>query len=335
MIQNRQSGFSINKRYLKPNGSIIWANVTIAPYDYGIDSNPCYLCMVEDITEQKLRDLALREAEERERLLLKEAVEFKDSFITLITHEFKTPITIINAALQTMEIVCKRDITNSMMKYLNKIKQNSLRQQRLVDNLLDVTRIKAGRFNINPKYVNVFSITKEIVESVEVFALQKGISLMFYSNVESEIILIDWQIYERIVLNLLSNAVKFSPENGKIYIRLSVNNDRLEFRVRDQGLGIPIDKQRVIFEQFGQVNSSFSRQAEGTGIGLYLVKLLVDELKGAISLKSYEKKGSIFTVTLPIQDFTISETSQAVQLDSVKQIANKEFSDIINVGTIC
>lgn len=271
----------------------------------------------------------MHEAKERERLLLKEAVEFKDNFITLITHEFKTPITIINAALQTMEVVCKKDMTSSIIKYLNKIKQNSLRQQRLVDNLLDVTRIKAGRFNINPCSINIIEITKEIVDAVEVFALQKGISLIFHSNVKSETITIDCQIYERIVLNLLSNAIKFSPQNGKIYMRLIIKNDELIFKVRDQGMGIPTEKQRIIFELFGQVNSSFSRQAEGTGMGLYLVKLLVDELKGSITLKSNEKKGSVFTVTLPTQDFTINETSKELQQNSVQQIANKEFSDVI------
>lgn len=281
-----------------------------------------------DITERKLMDKALRDAERKQMQTLEETIELKDNFITLITHEFKTPITIINAAVQTMEIMCKNELNSAMRKFLYKIKQNSLRQQRLVDNLLDVTKIKAGRMQLNISNINIVSLTKEIVESVKIFAQQKNLKISFHSTCEKKVIAIDMEKYERILLNLLSNAIKFSPPKKTIYVKLSFQEDLVRLEVIDKGIGIPSGKQGIIFEQFGQADSSFSRQAEGTGIGLYLVKLLVDELHGTIILKSKENCGASFTVLLPAAN-QVNHNQIEVSTDSIRRTTSLEFSDII------
>jgi signal transduction histidine kinase/sensor domain CHASE-containing protein len=258
-----------------------------------------------------------------------EDIETKDRFIALISHEFKTPITIINAAVQAMNLICKDDITPKIAGYLNKINRNSLRQLRLVDNLLDITRIKAGQIKVSERNIDVVTHTKEIVDSVRIYALQKDIDLAFSSTLSKMIILIDEQKYERILLNLISNSIKFTPSGERITVSLSAEEGWLKLEVADTGIGIPAEKQGLIFERFGQVDSSLSRQAEGTGIGLYLVKSFVDVLGGKISLVSEEGGGSSFTIILPLKsDGHQIEEDNPVR-DKVEQASSLEFSDII------
>lgn len=284
--------------------------------------------ITRDITEKKLQEKALHDAERREMQLLQETIELKDNFITMITHEFKTPIAIINAAIQTMEIVCKDDITAKMKNYIGKIKQNSLRQQRLVDNLLDITRLKAGRMKTNFKNVEIVSLTNEIVESVKLFADQKSLKLTFQSACDSVLISTDVEKYERILLNLLSNAIKFTPAGKSINVLLYKQGHFLELEIKDRGIGVPDDKKDIIFERFGQADTSLTRQAEGTGIGLYLVRLLVDNLGGTIHLESKEGYGSTFSVTMPLQQED-SLNSHKINGSRILQATSLEFSDII------
>jgi PAS domain S-box-containing protein len=285
--------------------------------------------ITRDITERVLKDKALRDAEQRELQLLEETIAMKDNFITLITHEFKTPLAIIHAAIQTMDVVCENEITNNIKRYINKIKQNSLRQQRLVDNLLDITRIKAGQMKKSTRDIDIVSYTKEITESVKLYAQQKNVKLTFRSICDQKVITIDAEKYERILLNLLSNAIKFTPPKKSIYVKLSIQGFFVQVEVIDKGIGVPREKQDVIFEQFGQVDSIFSRQAEGTGIGLYLVKLLVVELNGTISLKSKENHGSIFTILIPIPQEKSENTYKEINKDSIQDATSLEFSDFI------
>ncbi|HWQ77893.1 MAG TPA: ATP-binding protein, partial [Anaerovoracaceae bacterium] len=281
-----------------------------------------------DITEKKMQEKALHDAERREMKLLQETIELKDNFITIITHEFKTPIAIINAAIQTMEIVCKDDITPKMRNYLNKVKQNSLRQQRLVDNLLDITRLRAGRMKTNSKNVEIVSFTKEIVDSVKIYADQKSLRLAFQSACDRVVVSTDIEKYERILLNLLSNAIKFTPQDKSINVILYKQGTWLKIDIKDRGIGIPDDKKVIIFERFGQADTSLTRQAEGTGIGLYLVKLLVDSLDGTIHVTSEEGYGSTFSIALPIQKDD-SLNPHTINENKIMQAASLEFSDII------
>lgn len=284
--------------------------------------------ITRDITEKKLQEKALHDAERREMQLLQETIELKDNFITMITHEFKTPIAIINAAIQTMEIVCKDEITAKMKNYLSKIKQNSLRQQRLVDNLLDITRLKAGRMKTNFKNVEVVSLTKEIVDSVKLFAAQKNLRISFQTACDEIVISTDVEKYERIILNLLSNAIKFTPSKKSIQVILFKQGPYVKIEIKDKGIGIPEDKIAIIFERFGQADTSFTRQAEGTGIGLYLVKLLVSNLGGRVHVTSKEGYGSTFSVTLPLLQEELHD-SHKINESKILQATSLEFSDII------
>jgi signal transduction histidine kinase len=259
------------------------------------------------------------------------ALEMKDEFLSLISHEFRTPLNVISSAIQAMNCVCGSELTERSKKYLGMIRQNTFRQLRLVNNILDITRVKAGRIKINKKNVDIVFLTKAIMESVCTYATQKSINVTFISLLKEKIIAADEEKYERILLNLLSNAIKFTPEGKSIVVTLNTIKNKVYIKVIDSGIGIPEDKLEVIFEKFGQVDSSLSRQAEGTGIGLSLVKKFTEALGGSISVKSKEGKGTTFTIILP--DETVSEhqgeTEFADLLDNrLVQTTRVEFSDI-------
>jgi signal transduction histidine kinase len=133
---------------------------------------------------------------------------------------------------------------------------------------------------------------------------------------------------ERILLNLLSNAIKFTPPERSVNVLLYKQDENLRIDIKDKGIGIPEDKKVIIFEQFGQADTSFTRQAEGTGIGLYLVKLLVESLGGKIYVISEEGYGSTFSISLPVKQIE-SKESRMVSGNSIKQATSLEFSDII------
>lgn len=263
-----------------------------------------------EISDLMNSQVELREAKEKllgleheKNQVLMNAMKQKDEFLYLITHEFKTPLAVILSALQTIDLLCKDQMPHMAEKYLKKIKQNTFRQIRLVANLLDITRINSGFVNNNDQMYDIVHMTQSIVESIQSIAQHKGVSVTFTTVLGSCEIWFDEEKYERIILNLLSNALKFTEPGNDIQVNLRKKviqgKRRVAISVKDSGIGIPADKQAYIFERFGQVNTSFSRQAEGTGIGLYLVKLFVSAMGGELILKSEIGKGSTFTVLLP------------------------------------
>ncbi len=308
--------------------------------------NPFFLMTLATVVDAIERELLLRkqnrkiskqqellyQSEKRQRELLEKDLIMKDEFITLITHEFKTPINVIYSAIQLIEHVYVNDISQPVVKLLGSIKRNSFRQLRLVNNLLDITRLHSQQFKLNLKKLDIVFITKLITESIKIYADQKKIKLQFKSNISSREIALDEEKYERIILNLLSNAIKFTPEGGTINVEVKENKRKriVSISVRDNGIGIPKEKHDMIFQRFGQVENNLSRQAEGSGIGLALVKMLVTILNGSINLDSELGIGSTFTIMLPIKEnVAYDENKVFIASDnSLVDAINVEFSDI-------
>ena len=291
-----------------------------------------------DVTEYVENGKLIREQKENllksemeKNQILKKIILMKDEFLSTISHEFKTPLNVINSAIQAMELLCKDELSLRAKRYIKSIRQNAFRQLRLVNNLLDITRVQAGKMKLNKKNIDIVFISKSIVDSVSLYAQQKRIKLTFSSTVAEKMIGIDEEKYERILLNLLSNAIRFTPEEKKVTVKLSSEKDFVRIEVKDNGVGIPEDKHKEIFERFGQADSSLTRQAEGTGIGLSLVKQLVNTLGGQISVKSKVGKGSNFILLLPDQK-VLESTAENILVNLadnrlVQSIAI-EFSDI-------
>ncbi len=291
------------------------------------------LCL-HDITQSISQSQLIKQQKEKEKEkneILENTMKMKDEFLATITHEFKTPLTVINAVLQTIDSIYANQVPEHVKKHLQRIRINSFRQLRLVNNLLDITRYNSGRFKMNMKNIDLVFVSEAIVKSVDLYSAQKGVSLSFSSDIKSVLMAMDEEKYERILLNLLSNSIKFTPKGKAVYVHISCVKKRVFIKVRDEGIGIPKSKQKLIFERFGQVDSSLSRQAEGTGIGLSLVKALVEGMGGTIMLESEAGKGSTFTVSLPVTKMKRKE--QEINIISapdnrIMQAVAIEFSDI-------
>lgn len=309
-------------------------------HHYSISGRPVYdnlnntyfsIISIRDVTNQVNNDYYILKLEKEKKEYLERVIEIKDNFLTLISHEFKTPLTVIMTAIQAMELFCGDELSQKARRYLNTIKQNSLRQFRLVSNLLDITRGTADQIRLNKRNVDIVSLTRLITESVRIYAAQKELNVSFDCNVPEKIISIDDEKYERILLNILSNAIKFTPKGKNVQVVLTVEDGYINLEVKDEGVGIPEDKIDVIFERFGQVDNSLSRQAEGSGIGLFLVKMFVERMGGTISVKSKPFHGTTFLVRFPDTHEVKHVTDISYDEDENKKIVemmNIEFSDI-------
>lgn len=227
----------------------------------------------------------------------------KTEFFSNITHELKTPLSVILGAIQLMDqkSCVPGGEEQRAPRQLKIIRQNCYRLLKLINNILDISRIESGYIKLNPVYINIVSLIEEITQSVVPYAEQKGIRLLFDTDIEVIMTAVDVDKIERIVLNLLSNAIKFTSPGGQAGVAVNLNNDRITISVKDEGPGIPENKRTEIFERFKQVGDKATVQSEGSGIGLSIVKTFVELLGGDIRLLSEENRGSEFIVTLPVR----------------------------------
>ncbi|NFG98456.1 PAS domain S-box protein [Clostridium sporogenes] len=265
----------------------------------------------------------------KNNLELEKVNKLKDEFFTIISHELRTPLTIIYSSLQLAYDIYSKDINPSIDKILKRINQNTARLLKLINNILDISKAEAGFLALNNEYFDVVWETENIVNSITNYANSKNINLIFDTTKEEEKVWIDKDKYERILLNLLSNAVKFTPENKSIYVTLKIYKNNFKLIVKDEGAGRPKEKIDCIFNRFAQVNSSLSRNAEGTGIGLSLVKKIVDLMGGEIKVNSTLGKGTTFTVKInKNMDKCYEKIEKTVIHNDISKKIHIEFSDI-------
>ncbi|WFD08924.1 ATP-binding protein [Tepidibacter hydrothermalis] len=294
------------------------------------------IIIVRDISKRKLTEKAKKNAEENMKLLNK-AIEYerlRTEFFANISHEFRTPINVILGAIQLTEIYLSN---MSDLKYYEKLinmnksmKQNCYRLIRLVNNLIDITKIDSGFLELNLANYDIVKIVKDITFSISEFVKFKSLDLEFCSDLNKKIIACDPDKIERILLNLLSNAIKFTRVGDKISINIKEEYGELIISIKDTGIGIKKENLEIIFERFRQVNKSLTRENEGSGIGLSLVKLLVEMHGGTIAVKSEYEKGSEFIVKLPIkliEDSAYNNPLKNIESNKVEKIS-VEFSDI-------
>jgi signal transduction histidine kinase len=248
----------------------------------------------------------------------------------------KTPLNIIFATAQLLSLNNSDNEKMNMVvinKYISTIKQNCYRLIRLINNLIDITKIDSGYIEFNPENRNIVEIIENITLSTAQYVESKNRTLIFDTDTEEKIMACDLEKLERIMLNLISNAIKFTSEGDKIEVTLSDKDDFVEISVKDNGIGIPYEKQKIIFERFKQVDPLLCRRHEGSGIGLSLVKALVEIHKGNIHLKSRYKKGSEFIISLPActikENDSSKKTDDFIPQNNVEKI-QIEFSDIYN-----
>lgn len=271
-----------------------------------------------------IRDISHRSEVEKLRL----------EFFANLSHELRTPLNLIFSSLQTIELI-EKDLlkkNNRLKNYIDIINQNSKRLLKLVNNLIDSTKFDCGYYEYNPQNYNIVHFIENIAMSVAEFAKQNDINLIFDTDVEEKIMAFDLEKLERTMLNLLSNSIKYTNSAGKIEVLLKDCGETFNITVKDNGIGIPDDKLKVIFERFKQVEDRLRKRSEGSGIGLSIVKDLINIQGGIIDVKSEFGVGSEFTVKLPVS--ILSNEDHLNKLDHNEVFngmitrMNIEFSDI-------
>ncbi len=214
-------------------------------------------------------------------------------------------------------------------QYIKVIKQNCYRLMRLINNLLDTTKLDSGYLKLNLVNCNIVNLVEEITLSVVYYAESKNINIIFDTDVEEKIMAVDPDKIERIVLNLLSNAIKFTGSGGNIYVTVKDFEDNIIISVKDTGIGIPKDKIENIFDRFVQVDKTLRRNKEGSGIVLYLVKSFVNMHEGTIDIQSEIGKGSEFIINIPVKLVKEDlEKENNVFYSPSKEYVDMEFADI-------
>lgn len=259
--------------------------------------------------------------------------ELRNEFFTNISHELRTPLNVIYSVLQLQSTYKDNLLIDDIMKYNNIIKQNCLRLIRLVNNVIDISRIETGFFKPIFKIENIVSEVENIALSITTYVENKKMNLIFDTEMEELYLNCDTNLIERIMLNLLSNSVKYGKENGTIKVDIyKADAHNVTISVKDDGIGIPEEMQKKIFERFQKVDTSLSRKNEGSGIGLSLVKSLVELQGGTITCKSKINKGSEFLITFPINSeehkFCANMAKRSLYKKNSNETVNIEFSDI-------
>ncbi|MBN1411244.1 MAG: substrate-binding domain-containing protein [Spirochaetales bacterium] len=235
---------------------------------------------------------------------LTELDKSKTNFFSNISHELRTPLTLI---LGPIESILEGNYKKSLAyndEILTSMHTNSLRLLKLINNLLDFTKIEAGKMDVKKRYVDITKLVSFFITQVAPASRNKNINLFIDKPDKDIIAFIDTDLLEKAFFNIISNALKFTPPGGTISIKIGehapVNGNKMLFvSISDSGIGIPADKLRIIFERFTQVDSSSSRKFAGTGIGLSFSKEIIELQGGSIEVESNVNKGSTFHLVLP------------------------------------
>lgn len=286
-----------NIRNKKKNGKLIWMRVSISPV-YN-DKNEIYkfVTIKEDITKEKLVHENLKQSYKK----LKDVDVKKNDFISIASHELRTPMTVIKGYSSLLIQGTLGDINDAQKGFLDKIFKNTNQLIDLVNDMLDLSKLESGSMPINMKSIDLLSFTEDCIEEFAVAYKEKNVELNVSAiKLKKVKVKADTDNLLRVMRNLLSNALKFTPSKGKVevIIEKATTTKFLQVSVKDSGIGIPEDKISELFEKFSQVEHPEQRPEEGTGLGLAIVKDIVEKFEGKIWVKSKINKGTSFIFTL-------------------------------------
>ena len=251
----------------------------------------------------------------------------QEDFILNISHDLRSPLSVILGILQ-----CYKNEYNEpkIKEHMDTIKRNCYKILKLINNIIDSTKLQQKHFKINRQNIDIINLIEWNISAIDKYAKMKKISLVFDTNVEECVISVDISSFDRIIMNLISNAIKFSPENSCIFINTWKEKDFITISVRDEGMGIPKNEQKLIFNRFIQSTKNNKNEYSGSGIGLDVVSNLVKAHGGTIELTSKEGIGSEFRIKMPIVKVAddSNEITHSGDFNSKVDIFEVEFSDI-------
>lgn len=221
----------------------------------------------------------------------------QEDFILNISHDLRSPLSVILGILQ-----CYKNEYDELKaeEHMNIVKRNCYKILKLINNIIDSTKLQQRHFKINRQNIDIINLIEWNISSIDKYAKIKNISLVFDTNVEECIVAVDISSFDRIIMNLISNAIKFSKENSCVFINTWKEEKYITISVKDEGIGIPQNEQKTIFNRFIQSTKNNRNEYSGSGIGLDLVFNLVKAHGGVVELTSTEGLGSEFRIKMPI-----------------------------------
>ncbi len=257
----------------------------------------------------------------------------KTEFYANITHELKTPLSVILGAIQLMER--KRngqpaEEDGTLARNFKIIRHNCYRMLRLTNNLLDLAKMEAGYLRLKLTNCDLDVLLDGIVQSVMPYAAQKQLNLYYGKSAVPVKTAVDMEKMERILLNLLSNSIKFTEPGGMVSVSSCLKDNRILIAVKDSGIGIPAEMQEEVFGRFKQAGRNPALEKEGCGIGLSLVKSFVELHNGSIRVESTGGRGSEFIIDLPVLQVNDADADPASEdyYFRIKEAATIEFADL-------
>lgn len=280
------------------------------------------LMIKSNTLEEKLAELKRKNEED----------EIKKELLANISHEFKTPVNVIYSAIQMQDL--KRDCNdiNEILKFNSIIKQNCYRLIRLIDNFIDSSKLTEQDYKLKLKCLNIVSIVENTTMSILSYAEMRGIEVVFDTEEEEFFVLADKDLIERGILNILSNSIKYNKENGMINVFVGARGKNIIVEIQDTGIGIQKEKQKYIFNRYERIKASKGAYKEGSGLGLNIVKEIVNKFNGEIKLESEEGVGTKITLIIPKVEYD-EEIYEAYYDDfnlknDIMQKVDLEMSDI-------
>ena len=275
----------------RKDGVIIEAALAVSPIKDGAGSTTGFLHLAKDITDKMRYEKRLRDLD-----------KLKSDFVSNVSHELRTPLTAVKGSVDNMLDGLTGPLNEKQARYLTRIKSNADRLSRLINDLLDLSRIEAGRIDIRPTVLSPELLAREVVESLRSIVVDKFIDLEVACHEGGVTAWADRDKITQVLMNLLGNAVKFTAPQGKVAVVIERNGDEwVQVSVVDTGPGIPREEVDRIFDKFYQLAQGDNHKSRGTGLGLAISKALVQMHGGKIWVESEVGKGSTFAFTLPAQ----------------------------------
>jgi PAS domain S-box-containing protein len=308
---------------LRKDGTTFWANVTITALRDDTGKLLGFAKLTRDLTQAKRVEAIesanqqrdeLLDAERNARMAAQRATRLKDEFLATLSHELRTPL---SAILGWTQLLLREEASkgpDEQKRAIEVIDRNARAQVKLIDDLLDLSRIMTGKLRLDLHQVSFASVVEAAVDSARPSADVKGIRLMaILGSSSQDIVSADSARLQQVVWNLLTNAIKFTPKGGQVQVLLQRVNSHLELSVSDTGVGIPAHYLPHVFDRFSQKDSSTTRTFGGLGLGLAICKQLVELHGGAIRAASQgEGKGATFSVQLPLSIVQLDQSASRI-----------------------
>ena len=232
---------------------------------------------------------------------LAEANRMKSEFISVVSHQLRSPLSNLGWAIELLMSGRLGKIEEKQTEYFKILKENSARMGELVSDLLTVSRIETTKFPLKKQEFSLEDLIKELISKFEPFTKASNVEIKFLAEENLPKIFTDPSQIRLMIENLLDNAIRYIKERGQVEIKLKKRDKNLYFEVKDNGVGIPKEDQKYIFQKFFRSENILRYQTQGSGLGLYISKAIVERSGGKIGFKSEEGKGSTFWFTIPIK----------------------------------